>query len=151
MRERLFSLRTRLMALVLLAIIPAFGLILVSGLEARHHAALDAQANALRLARLVAKDEESLVEGAEQLLTALARLPAVRARDAATCNALFADLKVQSRRYVNFVATAPDGEVFCSGDPLRGPVNFADQAWFQRALESRDFVVGEYVIGRITG
>jgi len=150
MKGRLFSLRTRLMALVLLAIIPAFGLILYSGLETRHQAALAAQTNALRLARLVAKDEEGLVEGADQLLTALARLPAVRTRDAAACNDLFADLKTQNLRYANFVAATPDGEAFCSAEPLNDSVNFADRPWFQRALESRDFVVGEYVIGRIT-
>jgi PAS domain S-box-containing protein len=151
MKQFLFSLRFRLILLVLLAVLPALGLALYTGLEGRRQAAVQAQENTLRLARLMAKDQERLVEGADQLLNALARLPAIRDRDPVACNALFADLMTQAWHYANFVATAPDGEVFCSGEPLSGPVNFADRAWFQQALATHDFVVGDYVIGRITG
>jgi PAS domain S-box-containing protein len=151
MKPFLFSLRFRLILLVLLAVLPALGLALYTGLEGRRQAAVEAQDNAVRLARLMARDQDRLVEGADQLLNALARLPAIRDRDPAACNALFADLLTQHGRYANFVASDPDGDVFCSGEPLSGPVNFADRAWFQQALATGDFVVGEYVIGRITG
>ena len=51
MKSFLFgSLRTRLILLVLLAVIPAFGLTLYSGLEQRHHALSRAQEDALRMA-----------------------------------------------------------------------------------------------------
>ena len=30
------------------------------------------------------------------------------------------------------------------------PVNAADRAWFQRAVQSRAFAIGDYQIGRIT-
>jgi signal transduction histidine kinase len=31
------------------------------------------------------------------------------------------------------------------------PVNYADRLWFTRVVEKQEFVVGEYVIGRLTG
>jgi PAS domain S-box-containing protein len=149
--ERFASLRFRMILLVLLATLPALGLVFYDGLEQRRLAAAETQKEALRLARLVARDQQWLIEGADQLLKVLVQLPAVRDRDPAACSALFADLTLQSPRYANFVASEPDGDVFCSGEPLPGSVNFCDRAWFQQALETRDFVVGDYVIGRITG
>jgi len=42
------------------------------------------------------------------------------------------------------------GDIFCSGLPMTVPVNAADRAWFQRAVQSRAFAIGDYQIGRIT-
>ncbi|MBI4499487.1 MAG: PAS domain S-box protein [Chloroflexi bacterium] len=145
------SLRVRLIILVVLAVIPALGLILSTAAEQRRQATLEVQANALRLARAASLSQERYIEGARQFLTALAHFPAVRAGDATECSALFADIAKQYAFYTGFTVARPDGEVFCSSLPLPGPLNIADRAFFQRALAARDFVVGEYVIGRITG
>src|SRR3990172_5127808 len=142
-RLPLASLRVRLFLLVLLAVLPAAALILYTGWEQRRHAATEAQADALRLTRLAASEHQRLIKGAHQLLLALAQLPSVRSRDAAGCNALFAGLLKQYPRYANFGASTPDGEVFCSALPLRGPTNNADRAYFRLALQSRDFAAGE--------
>jgi len=53
------SLRVRLILLVLLAVIPALGLILYTGLEQRRLATEEIQETALRLARLVSNRPES--------------------------------------------------------------------------------------------
>jgi PAS domain S-box-containing protein len=146
----LFGLRIRLIALVLLAIIPALGLTLYTGMEQRESAAAAAKADAWRLARLSAASLEEIKEGARQLLIALAQLPAVRGRDAAGCNALFANLEGKYPRYLNFGVAAPDGQVFCSAIPLAGPVNYSDYGWFQTALQTPNIVIGEYQLSRIT-
>lgn len=44
-----------------------------------------------------------------------------------------------------------DGNVFCSGIPLIGPINIADRLYFQRAVSLRSLALGEYQIGRLTG
>jgi hypothetical protein len=72
------SLRSRLMVLVLLSVLPALGLILYSGLEQRRWAASRAQEDALRLVRHACLDQERLVQGATQLLTAIAQLPSIQ-------------------------------------------------------------------------
>lgn len=145
------GLRVRLLLLVLLAVIPAFALILYSGREERRHRATEVEEEALRLARLVSVEHKHLVDGSRELLLALSRFPPVRQADAAGCTALFADLLKRYPRYANLGASDAEGKVFCSALPLRGPVSIADRAFFRRALEARDFAVGEYQIGRITG
>ncbi|MBI3458357.1 MAG: GAF domain-containing protein [Candidatus Rokubacteria bacterium] len=148
---RLASLRTRLLLLVLLAVLPAFALILYTGVERRALAVRAVEEDALRLTRIAAAEHERLIEGARQLLVALAQLPAVRASDSAGCAALFASLHQQDRRYANLGAIAPDGTVFCSALPLPGPVSLADRPYFRHARDAREFAVGDYQVGRITG
>lgn len=145
------SLRGRLLALVLLAFAPALGLILYTASDQRHLAAQEARNNALRLAKLAAADHDLLIEGTRQLLAALAQLPAVRQQDARACTALFAALLTQFPRYANLGVIAPDGLLFCSALPLPGRTNLADRAYFRLAMESRDFAIGEYQVGRVTG
>ena len=146
-----YGLRFRLLLLVFLAFVPALGLTLYTGLEQRRQAALDAQDEALRLARLVADQHEDAIESTRLLLVALAQLPVVRDRDPAACSALFADLLTQYPSYTGFTAAKPNGDVFCSAPPITQPLNFADREWYQRLVQTRDFVVSEYLIGRISG
>jgi signal transduction histidine kinase len=145
------SLRARLILLVLLAVIPALGVICYVAQEQRRVVSVEAQQNALRLARLVSANQENSVEGARQLLTALAQVPVVRAGHPAPCSAFLGDLLKAYPLYANFGVTDPKGEIFCSGLPLKDRVNAADRAWFQRAVQTRDFAIGDYQIGRITG
>src|SRR5712691_91045 len=150
-RFSLSSLRVRLLLLVLLAALPSLGLILYTHLEQRRLAATQAQEDALRLARLAAADQAQLIQGAHQLLTALAQLPAVRNGDLATCTTLFTKLLKQYPVYANLGAAQPNGEVFCSGAPLTQPISVAGSAWFQQVVQRRDFIIGEYQKSLVTG
>ena len=145
------SLRTRLLLLVLLAILPALGLILYTGLEQRRLAAADVRREALRLTQLAASKHEELIGDARQLLLTLARLPEVRGGNPAACSSLLADLLEQDPRYTNFGAADPRGNISCSAVPFTKPTNVADRAWFQRAVQTHDFATGDYQVGRITG
>jgi diguanylate cyclase (GGDEF)-like protein len=147
---RVFSgLRCRLALLVLLAALPALGLLLYTGQQSEILATEHALAESTRLVHLASADYERLVESTRQLLGTLARLPGSRAR--ADCNTLFAELKESYSHYANLGAVRPDGRVYCSAVGLKGQVDVADRSYFRRALETRDFVVGDYQIGRITG
>ncbi len=145
------SLRVRLLLLVLLAVVPALGLIIYTGAETRRTASMEAQANALRLAQSVSSTQDDLFEGARQLLIALAQLPEVRKRDSKACNTLFANLLKQYPLYSTLGAADAKGDPFCSAIPIRKPFNVADRAWFQRAIQYRGFGVGDYTMGRVTG
>ena len=147
----LTSLRTRLLLLVLLAVIPALGLTLYTNLEERQLRKALVYEHAMRLSRLVSADHERLIEDTRRLLTTLAHLPAVRDRNPAACNALFADLLAQRSSYANLGVIDADGDIFCSALPMTGPVYAGDRGYFQRAIETREFAIGEYQIGRITG
>jgi len=145
------SLRLRLVLLVLLAVIPALGLMLYTNLEQRRLETVQAQADAQRLARLASTQQQQLIEGVRQLLIALAQLPEVRSGDAAACTSLMTSLLKQYPLYANLGVIELDGNVFCSGVPLTSPINVADRIYFQHALETSGFSVGDYQIGRATG
>ncbi len=152
MRSSLFSsLRTRLMLLIFLAALPVFGLTLYNGFREREAAARAVQEDALRVARLAAFSQARQIEGARQLLTALSHLPEVHSGDWAACSTLFAELVDKFPFYANFGVIALDGDLVCSGVPFSTPVNVADRSYFQRTLQERDFAIGDYQIGRVTG
>jgi signal transduction histidine kinase/ActR/RegA family two-component response regulator/HAMP domain-containing protein len=144
------SLRVRLLLLVLLAVIPALGLILYTGLEQRHQAAVNARENALRVLQHSMMQQDLLIAGARQLLGTLSRLPEVRKRDSQGCSAILAELLQEHPYYANLGVIAPNGDIFCSALPFSVPVNAAERAYFRRAVETRGFAIGEYQIGRIT-
>ena len=145
----LASLRTRLLLLVLLAVIPALGLTLYTNLEERQLRKALVQEHAMRLSRLVSADYERLIEDARQLLMTLARFPAVRERNRA-CNAFFADLLTQNSSYANLGVIDADGNVICTAVPITDQVYLGDRVYFRGAVETRDFAIGEYQVGRIT-
>jgi signal transduction histidine kinase len=145
------SLRARLLLLVLLAVIPALGLTLYTNLEERQLRKAQVQEHAMRLSRLVSADHERLIEDARKLLAALSRLPGVREGTRAACDALFADLLTRHSSYANLGVIGADGNVLCSGLPMTGQVYVGDRAYFRRARETRDFAIGDYQIGRVTG
>lgn len=151
MRKRLASLRFRLLILVLLAVVPMLALLLHSYSQQVQAATADAQANALRLARLAANDQDRLTEGARQLLVVLAQLPSVQNEDAAECSSFLADLLKEYPLYENLGAANLEGDIFCSAVPSATTTNMSDRSVFQIALQTRDFVVGDYMVARITG
>ena len=144
------SLRTRLLLFVFLAFFPVLGLTLYTATEQRHQAAIAVQREALRLARLSASSQERLVEGARQLLIALAQVPSVRNHDDAACAVFIADVLRQYPLYENLGVAEPDGDIFCSAVPFTEKVNMANRSYFQRVFQTRDFVVGEYLSACIT-
>lgn len=146
----LSSLRLRLLALVLLAAIPALGLILYSASEQRQLAIAEAEKNVLRLAHLAVDNQARLVEGTHQLMAALAQLPEVREGGAA-CHALLADLVAQYSFYTGLSAARPNGDIYCSSLPLDQPRNVADRPYIQQALQTGNFAASEYQVGRLTG
>jgi signal transduction histidine kinase len=150
-RFSLASVRARLLLLVLLAVIPALVLALYTNLEERQLRKASVLEDAMRLSRLVSADHERLIEDARRLLVNLARLPAVRDHNRPACNALFADLLTRQSSYANLAVADADGNAFCSAVPMTSQVYAGDRLYFRRAFETRDFAIGEYQVGRITG
>jgi len=151
--RRLFSsLRVRLLLLVLLAFLPSLILTLHTAAEQRRLAEVQVRQTALRVVRLATSNQDQLVEGARQLLVALAALPSVRGRDVHGCSTFFATLLEQYPLYANlWAATAEDGRVFCSGIPFDGPISVVEAPYFSQTIQARTFMGGEYTREPITG
>ena len=147
----LSSLRARLVFLLLLIIVPVFMLVLHNALEARKAAGLHTQTVALMLARLVLQEQQEFIAGARQLLPGLARLPSIEAQGGAACNDVLARLLEQYPYYANLGVSRRDGLLQCSGLPMMTSVQMRDRDFFRRTIETGDFTVGGYQVGRVTG
>lgn len=150
---RFFStLRGRLMLLLLFSILPALGLMLYTFLRQRGETLERVKLESLKLTQVIAIDAEHFIEGTRQLLLALAQFPELQKGNAASCNRLFSTLLKQYPQFANIAAArAFDGTVFASALPMKSRVNVSDRSWFRQTLTSRDFAVGDYQIGRLTG
>ncbi len=145
------NLRVRPLCLLLLAVIPGFGLTSYLGYVHRQQAVANAEAEALQLARLTAVHQERLIETERQLLATIAELHEVFDGAGAACQLRLAALLRQHPRYAYLAVVTADGLISCSGLPLTPPVSATPHAWLQRAMQTRTFAVGDYQVGTITG
>src|ERR1051326_4661113 len=86
MRNPFTSLRSRLLILILLIVLPILGMIACTAVGLRHIAYEHMQKDISKLAAVIALEEEQLFKDARQVVTALACLPEVRRGDVAACN-----------------------------------------------------------------
>ena len=145
------GLRERLLALILLAVIPAFGLVVHNALEQRTAAERNARNDAVSLVQLVAAEQGRIIAGTHQQLRSLTQLPIVR-RPAwhELCAQTLAQVLKQHAQYINVGVIDPRGDVRCSAVPSNQRVNLGDRPYIRRTFETRDFA-SSYQIGRITG
>lgn len=144
------SLRFRLILLVLLALLPALGVILYTANEQRQLAAVAAQEQALQVARTVSSVVNDLADSTHQLLGLLAQEEAVRNVDPKVCPSFLAQLMHQTPRYTNLGVVARGGNNVCRAVPAQnpsgGPPNF-----YQRVMDTRDFAASDFTIGQASG
>ncbi|HEX7488393.1 MAG TPA: cache domain-containing protein, partial [Anaeromyxobacteraceae bacterium] len=150
LRVPALSVRLQLIATGLMVAVPAAAIIVYSGLQLRDRALEDAKHDAQRLADAIAAEQESLVSGAEQLMSALAQLPEVRQGDSGRVHALLSAMLKLNAQYSNLFISDPGGRVWAQGRD--GPsFDVADRRYFRQALASGRLSSGEHVISRATG
>lgn len=145
------SLMTRLVVLILVASGPVIVLLIASATEFRSYMTDGLIADARIAARIAAHDQERWIGEARQLLTIASRLPDVRRGDATACGAALAELQSGLPQYALLGVLAVDGSLGCSAIPTPNPPWAGDRPYFQRALQTHAFALGDYQVGRITG
>ena len=147
--NRLFSsLRMRLMLLVFLAVLPALGMILYSGLEQRRAAITNAEHQAAHLLKHISFFQDRLIEGTIQLLESLSQVPQVKKLE--DCSEIFSAILERHKQYTNIGLLDVQGDLRSSGIEFRNPSNVADRSYFQEALLTRRLFISEYIVGRIS-
>src|SRR5688572_29043005 len=145
------GLRGRLLALVLLASLPAVLLTLVSAYQQRSHAADTAYGTALLLARQAAVGQERQIERTSDLLAGLGQPPNIVDREPAVCSRALTTLHARYPAYDSIVAADANGTVRCSSTASAAVESLAEHAAFKRAVALRGFAVGDYVEARPDG
>jgi len=137
-----------LYVIVLLAILPALGIILYSGMEQRQHFIEDAQHDVLLLTQAMAEAQEDLIRSVRQMLATLSVIPEIQGADRQLCRDIFRSVLEQNPSYINFTLTGLNGDVLASGKPLTVK-NFGDRKHVRGVLERLEFSIGEYIISRV--
>jgi PAS domain S-box-containing protein len=138
------------MLLVFLAVLPALGIILYTGLETRRNTLAEARRDLSHLMEQLVSAQEHLADKSRYMFETLAELPEVHNLDPAACNRLFDSLLRRMPYYANVFSMDTKGNVIASGVPFKA-VNASDRKYFREAVETRGFSVGEYAISRTTG
>ena len=145
------SLRLRILAPAALVAVPAIALLLYTSVDRLEQAEQAIAQDAERLAGREAIDQERLIEGTRQLLVAVSQSRDVREGDRDTCSAYLRRLVPHvGTVYTSLGVADGNGTLTCSGTDAP-PIALADRGYFQRALSSKTFVVGEYIVARQTG
>lgn len=142
------SLRARFLVLLFIALLPFLGVYLHTSISIHSERNDDLRRLAMSETTRFADELERIITGMKQLLVAAANAYDVTSRD---CGAYMARLQ-ESFEFISSAGFAsPSGEVLCLNEPFPDRLSIADRAHFKRAVESRDFAVGDAAVGRVTG
>ncbi|MHC1751125.1 sensor histidine kinase [Humidesulfovibrio sp.] len=148
------SIRTRLLALMLAAALPALGVMLLTGRELEENVVSRAESAALQHVQSMAAHHERIVDNARLLLATLAKTSEVRSLEPHACQELLADIQQRNPVYVSLALADEGGRILARAPalplPEEGPA-LAASAYFKAALAKGDFVTGDYVFLRSVG
>ncbi len=133
---------------MLLAFLPVVILEINTAADQENRAAENVRAESGRLSRLFASNQEALIDSSRQMLTLLSKLDRLQRRDSAACQQLFDRLRKENPFFSVVGMAELNGEVFCTSPLEKDPVNVSDRMYFQRALQTKGFVVGDFTISR---
>jgi hypothetical protein len=126
------------------------------GLAVFHHAQeyrrLTASVDAAILdhSQNIAAEQDRLLTGAQYLLTALSRLPAVRDRNPEACRIALTDIVSNQQAFLSVAAYDVTGRPFCSSIVIPDD-SIANRDFFRQAMSTGGFALGSGVRGRVSG
>ncbi|MBF0499794.1 MAG: PAS domain S-box protein [Candidatus Riflebacteria bacterium] len=142
--------RERFIILLLLAILPVSGLMLYRGLSDQEHRLAHMHDDARQIGLMTADRIGEVIEASRQFLTALAHNKIISDMDAPACKSYLAELSSHYPFYANIAVARSDGEIIANSVSITGVVNSIGQPWAVRLQRERDFVIGDFQIGRVT-
>ena len=147
---RRLGLRGRLIVLIVLALLPAFGLLFWIREDSRRTVTYETHQRVIAHAQLVAESQASRDQAAYQLLMAISQHKELENPASAECSSYLKNVMGPGIEvYINLGAIAPDGTLVCGTGQLN--LGVRDRLFFQDVVRNRRFVIGELIEGRLTG
>lgn len=143
--------RTVLVIPVLIALAPIFGAVIYLSMSEQTGALEGAGASLRNQVQLMANGQQALLDGARDMLTPLGRASIRRADKPQACNTYLREANGLFPRYSHLGFADTDGNVVCRSSTNLSPLNVRDRRYFQNAVRTGRFTVGEYLISRILG
>jgi len=149
--RKFFSLRTRLILLLVLAILPIAGLNFY--LIQRHSTQIRQQAGGelMNVVNLLADRQNQDLTIAKNTLITIAQTEEIYSKGAANCQKTLSNILSTLPSFSNLGFADRHGDVYCSAIQPSGNINIADRGYFQEAIARQDFAFSEFQIGKITG
>lgn len=91
------------------------------------------------------------VSQARTTLTNLSTVPELRGNDPGPCSIVVSQQVLINKQFTLVAAARGNGDLWCIPTGADAPVNVADRTYFTRAMQTKDFSVGDYQIGRVSG
>ncbi len=135
------SLRSILFLLVMLAVLPLWGLALYTSFEQREQGIQELEEDIRRWTQFQAVSQQIYLGSVRQLLLTLAHVPEVTGNDAGECSQFLEELIGDFNEYWILAAADMKGAVYCSSVPLIKPLSYENDSWFQQTVQTMDFSV----------
>ena len=146
--KRVFkSLRSRLIALILLAMLPMLAIAWLIGMQMYRHAVDDVYRETKTLVQDISLEQDKHINAARELLFALSANPAIIERRPGFCS-VFGEALARRPIFANVGMTDTKGTAICSGSAETHQSSFSDRLWFHRIRQGHgEIVVGDYHLG----
>lgn len=150
MRSPTFSIRHALTLTTLVALLPALGIIVATGIEHGHAREEAVRAEAARQVEAVAAIQEQRVDTVLRMLETIASLPAVRALQPRETTDVLAAVLARNPEFLNLTMTDPAGIVLASPG-LPAGTDLGDRKHIRESVTSGAFSAGEFVFAELDG
>ncbi|HEY0330472.1 MAG TPA: diguanylate cyclase [Rhodopseudomonas sp.] len=147
----IFGIRARLVLLALILVGPLMVERIRSLEDTRVKQVSMASSELSALAERTAASQREIISSVEAVLKSSAYIHASASRIGRGCATLRASLRVDLPSIRMLMVAGPDGIVRCSTSAIFVGLNISDRTYFKKAIESHDFVVSDFLVGRQTG
>ena len=149
--KRLAGVRARMLLIVLLSGVTFLAYGVTDALQERARLLDDAKSRALLESQWTAVLFETAIADARTILENLVLNSALITEGAEKCHQYLRPLANLGERYAGFAIALPNGNDLCHTQTLKAAVNFADRVYFQKALRTKSFVIGDVVKSLVDG
>lgn len=142
--------KRRLLAVAAVAMLPALAMLGYNEFSVRHQRSVETNAQVSMAARQVGSELDRIIEGARTLLITASSIPSVANLQPTTCRLALGQIAAQLEQYRTILVLDPKGNVICDSRPAPLTVNLGDRPYFKQAIKTREVVIGEYTLGRLS-
>jgi len=142
------SIRFALVLAVFIAMAPALGIIILSGVEYSRALSDRARADSARQVETFSQIQIRMTESTRQLLSTITALLRFRDLQYEVVSEMLKAVHRQNPEYLNFTAVDSHGTVIASSLLPQG-INLTDRYHFREALDRNRFTAGKYVLNKI--
>jgi diguanylate cyclase (GGDEF)-like protein len=149
-RKPILSIRARLVILALVAMVPLM-LDRVRLMEASRAERIDhAVTEVLDLAKRGADTQREIMTTVRAMLQVMARAYVTMLARGETCNLYLADLAANMPWIKGMSIVGADGRIKCASLPEAIGLDMSQRPHYRDAISTREFVVSDYLVGRVT-